>query len=154
MFLISALYHHASDVVWKSRWRIMDHICIYLLIAGTYTPLALITLERDNGWTIFYTVWGLAGLDTVLKLFYTGKYETISLSLYVAMGWLIVLDFENVLSYTSARGLGLLFAGGIFYTVGILFYAVDRIPYNHFIWHLFVLAGAVSHWFFIYLDIV
>ena len=154
LFTASTLYHLVSDPNLKNKLRILDHISIYFLIAGTYTPVALIMLEKGNGWLLFYTVWGIAAVGTLLKLFYTGKYEFISLSLYLVMGWLIVLDLDNLLSNTSAFGLVALFLGGALYTLGILFYAIERIPYNHFIWHLFVLGGAISHWFFILIDVV
>ena len=154
MFSVSSLYHITSSESLKIRLRILDHINIYYLIAGTYTPVALITLIDGNGWSIFYVVWIIATIGTVLKIFYTGRFEILSLFLYVAMGWLIVLDLDNLLQNTSELGLLLLFLGGLFYTSGILFYVIEKIPYNHFIWHLFVLAGAISHWFFIYLDVV
>ena len=150
MFSVSAAYHFVSNGKWKDRLRILDHISIYFLIAGTYTPVTLILLEKGNGWTIFYAVWAIALIGTVLKLFFTGKFEAISLLLYVAMGWMIVLDFTNLMDSTSKLGIQLLFTGGAFYTLGIIFYAWEKIPYNHFIWHLFVLGGAISHWFFIY----
>jgi hemolysin III len=154
LFTASTLYHFVRNPHWKNNLRILDHISIYFLIAGTYTPVALIMLEKGNGWLMFYTVWGIAAVGTLMKLFYTGKYEFISLLLYLAMGWLIVLDLDNLLSHTTTIGLGTLFLGGAFYTLGILFYAVERIPYNHFIWHLFVLGGAISHWCFILIDVV
>ncbi|ASV28959.1 hemolysin III family protein [Maribacter cobaltidurans] len=154
MFLVSSFYHIARNERLKMKLRILDHINIYYLIAGTYTPVALITLVDGNGFIIFCTVWIIATIGTVLKIFYTGKYEIISLLLYLGMGWLIVLDFQNLLDNTTELGTILLFLGGMFYTIGIIFYAIHRIPFNHFIWHLFVLAGAVCHWFFIYLDVV
>lgn len=154
MLTVSTIYHAVENRMWKLRTRILDHINIYYLIAGTYTPVALITLINGNGWLIFGTVWGIAGVGTILKLFFTGKFEIISLLLYLAMGWLIVFDFQNLVNNTSENGINLLMLGGAFYTIGIIFYAVRRIPYNHFIWHLFVLCGAISHWFFIYLDVV
>ena len=154
LFTASTLYHLVRDPNLKNRLRILDHISIYFLIAGTYTPVALIMLEKGNGWLLFYTVWGIAAVGTLMKLFYTGKYEFISLLLYLIMGWLIVLDLDNLLSQTTTIGLGTLFLGGAFYTMGILFYAIERIPYNHFIWHLFVLGGAISHWCFILIDVV
>ena len=154
LFTSSSLYHAITHPLWKKRLRVLDHINIYYLIAGTYTPVALITLVGGNGWLIFYIVWTIAGLGTVLKIFFTGRFEFISLFLYLGMGWLIVFDFNNLLANTTNLGLTLLFLGGMFYTLGIFFYAMERIPYNHFIWHLFVLAGAISHWFFIYLDVV
>ena len=154
MLSISTIYHAVDNKVWKLRMRILDHINIYYLIAGTYTPVALITLINGNGWLIFFAVWGIASVGTILKLFFTGKFEIISLLLYLAMGWLIVFDFQNLVDNTSELGIQLLMLGGAFYTIGIIFYVVRRIPYNHFIWHLFVLAGAICHWFFIYLDVV
>lgn len=154
MLTMSTVYHAVDDKVWKRRTRILDHINIYYLIASTYTPVALITLVNGNGWLIFFIVWGIAAIGTILKLFFTGKFEMVSLLLYLAMGWLIVLDFQNLVDNTSELGIQLLMLGGLFYTIGILFYAVRRIPYNHFIWHLFVLGGASSHWFFIYIDVI
>jgi len=154
MFAVSTLYHSVRAAKLKYRYRILDHITIYLLIAGTYTPLTLITLEDGNGWYIFYTVWGIAIFGTIFKLFYTGKYEWISLCLYVVMGWLIIIDFGNLMDRITSQGLWFLVSGGAFYTLGIFFYAWERIPYNHFIWHLFVLGGAMSHWLFIYVDVV
>jgi len=154
MFAISTMYHAVINPDKKKGIRILDHINIYYLIAGTYTPVALISLVQENGWYIFFIVWGIAILGTILKVFFTGKYEILSLLLYLIMGWLILTDFQNLVSNTSEIGIQLLMLGGAFYTVGILFYAIKKIPYNHFIWHLFVLSGAVSHWYFIYLDVV
>ncbi len=154
MLAVSTIYHGAKNDAWKQRLRILDHINIYYLIAGTYTPVALITLVDGNGWLVFYTVWGIALFGTILKLFFTGKYEFLSLLLYLVMGWLIILDFQNLLIKTTELGIQLLMLGGAFYTIGIIFYAIRKIPYNHFIWHLFVLAGAISHWFFIYVDVI
>jgi len=154
MLTVSTIYHAVESRIWKQRLRILDHINIYYLIAGTYTPVTLITLVDGNGWLIFYMVWGIAAFGTILKLFFTGKFEAVSLLLYLAMGWLIVLDFQNLVNSISEAGIQLLMLGGFFYTIGIIFYVVRRIPFNHFIWHLFVLGGAISHWFFIYLDVV
>lgn len=154
MFAISMCYHAITNPIRKRRLRIVDHINIYFLIAGTYTPVALITLIKGNGMVIFITVWIIAALGTLFKLFYTGKLEYISLLLYIAMGWLIVFDFENLMANTSTFGVELLFLGGLCYTFGILFYVWDKISYNHFIWHLFVMAGALCHWLFIYFDVI
>jgi hemolysin III len=150
MFVASSLYHYVSNIEIKRKLRIVDHINIYFLIAGTYTPICLIALVNGKGWTIFYIVWGIAAIGTLLKLFFIGKFEILSLILYLAMGWLAVYDFESIEKYVSSEGVQLLFLGGAFYTLGIFFYAIDKIPYNHFIWHLFVLGGAVSHWLMIY----
>ncbi|MGB5370316.1 MAG: hemolysin III family protein [Flavobacteriaceae bacterium] len=154
LFTASTIYHTVSRVHLRKGFRILDHISIYLLIAGTYTPVALISLIDGNGWPLFYTVWGIAAFGTLFKLFYTGKYEWLSLLLYLAMGWLIIFDFQYLREQSSTFGFQLLFLGGAFYTLGILFYAIRNIPYNHFIWHLFVLAGACSHWLYIYLDVI
>jgi len=154
LFSASTAYHLTAHPLWKQRLRIADHISIYFLIAGTYTPVALITLVNGNGWLIFYTVWGIALAGTILKLFFTGKYEYLSLILYLLMGWLIVFDIQDLIRLTSTRGLALLAAGGAFYTLGIFFYTIRRIPYNHLIWHFFVLGGAISHWLYIYLEVI
>ena len=154
LFTASTTYHAVADPRKKAKWRILDHISIYYLIAGTYTPVALITLEAANGWTIFYAVWGIAFAGTILKLFFTGKWEYFSLFLYLLMGWMIIFDIQNLMQLTSSLGLTLLFTGGAFYTLGIFFYAFQRIPYNHLIWHFFVLGGAISHWMYIYLEVV
>lgn len=154
LYSASTLYHAIAKPSVKKKFRILDHISIYFLIAGTYTPVALITLVNGNGWLIFAIVWGIALFGAILKLFFTGKYEILSLLLYLVMGWLIVFDFSSLMDATSASGIKLLMLGGAFYTLGILFYAIKQIPYNHFIWHLFVLGGSISHWFFIYIDVV
>ncbi|MEP0213739.1 MAG: hemolysin III family protein [Cellulophaga sp.] len=149
LYTASTLYHAATTKTLKEKYRILDHSSIYVLIAGTYTPVALITLESGNGWLIFWVVWGIALLGIILKLFFTGRFEAISLLLYLAMGWLIVLDYSSLVASVSPFALNLLMLGGAFYTFGIVFYAIHKIPYNHFIWHLFVLAGSISHFFFI-----
>lgn len=154
LFAASTIFHSISKVHLRKGFRIFDHISIFILIAGTYTPLVLISLEQTNGWLIFYAVWGIALVGAILKLFFTGKFEVISLILYVVMGWLIILDYQNLMEYTSDLGILLLFLGSALYCSGIIFYAIERIPYNHFIWHLFVLGGAISHWLFIYFDVV
>jgi len=154
LFTASTVYHAVADPRIKRKLRILDHISIYLLIAGTYSPVALITLRESSGWWLFGAVWGMALFGTVLKLFFTGKFEIFSLFLYLLMGWLIAIDLRNLLEHLTPTGKGLLMAGGAFYTVGILFYAIRKIPFNHMIWHFFVLAGALCHWLFIYLDVL
>jgi len=154
LFTASTVYHAVADPRIKRKLRILDHISIYLLIAGTYSPVALITLREGSGWWLFGAVWGMALFGTVLKLFFTGKFELFSLFLYLLMGWLIAIDFNNLMDHLSSTGKWWLMAGGAFYTVGILFYAIRKIPFNHMIWHFFVLAGALCHWLFIYLDVL
>ncbi|WCO00391.1 PAQR family membrane homeostasis protein TrhA [Psychroserpens ponticola] len=154
LFLASTFYHAVSGEKRKHYFRIVDHISIYLLIAGTYTPVLLITLPDSLGWELFYTVWGIAAFGVILKLFFTGKFEAFSTILYLVMGWLIVFDFSTLADRMATNGLLLLFAGGLFYTVGIVFYAVERIPYNHVIWHFFVLGGAICHFFMVYFFVI
>ncbi|HEX9599933.1 MAG TPA: hemolysin III family protein [Mariniflexile sp.] len=154
LFTASTLYHSVKDEIKKHYFRIIDHISIYFLIAGTYTPVLLITLHQSLGWTLFYTVWGIATFGIVLKLFFTGKFEIFSTLLYLVMGWLIVFDFTNLSKLMDSNGVLLLFFGGLAYTVGIIFYALKKIPYNHVIWHLFVLAGAVFHFFMIFFYVI
>ncbi len=154
LFTVSTMYHSFTDEKKKHYFRIVDHISIYLLIAGTYTPVLLIILEQSKGWLLFYIVWAIAGFGVILKLFFTGKFETFSTLLYLVMGWLIVFDFSTLSSLMASNGLVLLIAGGLAYTVGIVFYAIEKIPYNHVIWHLFVLAGAILHFFMILFFVV
>ncbi|RIV72330.1 PAQR family membrane homeostasis protein TrhA [Flagellimonas aequoris] len=150
LFTASTVYHAVQNPKVKRRLRILDHISIYYLIAGTYTPVCLTVLLPSKGWLLFYLVWGIALFGTILKLFFTGKFETFSLVLYGVMGWLIVIDLPYLLEHMTTTELLLLSLGGAFYTIGILFYAIKKIPYNHLIWHFFVLGGAISHWWLIY----
>jgi hemolysin III len=154
LFSSSTLYHAVQSEKQKHYFRIIDHISIYLLIAGTYTPVALIALEQSKGWPIFWVVWGIALLGLVLKIFFTGRFEVFSVMLYLIMGWLIVMDFSNLSQYIGSNGTLLLFAGGLFYTLGIVFYAVNRIPFNHVIWHLFVLGGAICHFLLVFFYVI
>ena len=150
LFAASTFYHAVKGEKRKHYFRIVDHISIYLLIAGTYTPVLLITLPDSLGWLLFWTVWGIAAFGVILKLFFTGRFEVFSTLLYLVMGWLIVFDFSTLADRMDTNGLLLLFSGGLFYTVGIVFYAIHKIPYNHVIWHLFVLVGAICHFFMIF----
>ena len=154
LFLASTFYHAVKGEKRKHYFRIVDHISIYLLIAGTYTPVLLISLSESIGWTLFWVVWGIAAFGVILKLFFTGKFEVFSTLLYLVMGWLIVFDFSNLSDAIGSNGVLWLFAGGLSYTVGIIFYAIQRIPYNHVIWHLFVLGGAIGHFFMIFNHVI
>jgi hemolysin III len=154
LFLASTFYHAVEGEKRKHYFRIVDHVSIYLLIAGTYTPVLLIALTHSLGWTLFWTVWGIATFGVILKLFFTGKFEVFSTLLYLVMGWLVIFDFSNVSQALGSNGILWLFAGGLFYTVGIIFYAIQRIPYNHVIWHLFVLGGAICHFFMIFYHVI
>ncbi len=154
LFTSSTLYHAVKGKQRKHYFRVIDHISIYLLIAGTYTPVLLIALHASLGWTLFWVVWGIAGFGIILKLFFTGRFEIFSTLLYLAMGWLIVFDFSNLSNAIGSDGMWFLFGGGLFYTVGIAFYAIEKIPFNHVIWHLFVLAGALFHFFMIFFYVI
>lgn len=149
LFTASTVYHAVQNPKIKKKLRVLDHISIYYLIAGTYTPVCLTDLLPSKGWLLFYSVWGIALFGTILKIFFTGRFEAFSLILYGVMGWLIVIDLPFLLEHMSDMGLLYLSLGGAFYTIGILFYAIKKIPYNHLIWHFFVLGGAISHWWLI-----
>src|SRR5690606_11641745 len=118
------------------------------------TPVVLIALADSLGWTLFWVVCGIAPFALVLKLFFTGKLVLLSTLLYLVMGWLIIFDFSNLSYSIGSNGILLLFAGGMSYTVGIVFYLIERIPYNHIIWHLFVLLGAIGHFFMIFFYVI
>ncbi len=154
LFSASTIYHAVERPKLKKKLRILDHISIYYLIAGTYTPVCLTILLDSKGWLLFYSVWGIALLGTFLKLFFTGRFEVFSLVLYGVMGWLVVIDYPFLSENISGKGLFYLALGGAFYTIGILFYAIKKIPYNHLIWHFFVLGGASSHWVFIFKNLI
>jgi hemolysin III len=154
LFMASTLYHSVKGEKRKHYFRIVDHVSIYLLIAGTYTPVLLISLPDSLGWPLFWTVWGIAAFGVILKLFFTGKFELFSTLLYLVMGWLIVFDFSNLSEAVGPNGILWLFAGGLSYTVGIIFYAMSKVRYFHVIWHLFVLGGAICHFFMIFLHVI
>ena len=149
LYAASSVYHYVSRADLKNRLRILDHIGIYVLIAGTSTPVTLITLIHSKGWLLFTLVWSIAIVGTILKLFFTGKYEIISLLLYLVMGWLIVLDINTLSQIIGSEGMWFLKLGGIAYTSGIIFYTWKNLYFNHVIWHLFVVAGSTFHFIFI-----
>jgi len=146
LYLASTLYHAAKKPSLKKKLNVFDHSAIYLLIAGTYTPFALVTLNGTWGWSIFGVVWGIAAIGLVLKLFYTGRFNKISTLAYVLMGWVMVVAIKPLMDNLSAEGLFWLFIGGVFYTIGALLYLIKKLPYNHAIFHIFVLLGSVSHY--------
>ncbi len=145
MYIASTLYHAAKKPKLKQKLNILDRSAIYLLIAGTYTPFALVTLNGVWGWSIFVVVWGLAIIGLVIKLFYAGKYNKISTLAYVLMGWVIIVAIKPLINNLSDAGLFWLFIGGFFYTVGAVLYLIKKLPYNHSIFHVFVLLGSISH---------
>lgn len=154
LYTASTAYHYVTGKRLKQRLRILDHISIYFLIAGTYTPVTLITLIDSKGWLLFTLVWTITALGTSLKLFFTGRFEVISLILYLVMGWLIVLDMEVLSQKVGEEGIGYLMYGGIAYTGGIIFYVMKKLKFQHVIWHCFVLAGSILHFIFIWKYII
>lgn len=146
LYVMSTLLH-SSPERHKRLFSIFDHSAIYFLIAGTYTPFVLIGIGGTLGWTLFGIVWGLTVFGTLFKIFFIHRYEAVSLILYIVMGWLIVVGVKPLYGALSAQGLALLVAGGILYTAGAFIYAWRSLPFNHAIWHLFVLAGSASMYF-------
>ena len=145
LYAASTVYHSAKKPAVRSRLRIIDHISIYVLIAGTYTPFALVTLHGTLGWVIFGTAWGLALTGIILKLFFTGRYSLISSIMYVLMGWIAFFAIKPLANNLPFEGLLWLLAGGIAYTIGAILYSIKKIRFNHAIFHVFVLIGSFCH---------
>lgn len=150
LYAASTFYHSAKSEKWRYRLNILDHAAIYVLIAGTYTPFALVTLTGTIGWSIFALVWVMALTGVILKLFYTGRYNTISTIMYVVMGWIIVFAVKPLLENLDPAGVLWLVAGGISYTIGAVIFSFEKIKFNHAIFHVFVLFGSFSHFLSIY----
>ena len=146
LYTASTLYHGVQHQPWKRRFQLLDHCAIYLLIAGTYTPFLLVNMRGPTGWMLFAAVWGLALGGITCKLLWPQRFAISRVVIYLLMGWMIVLAAEEMAASLSVTGIALLAAGGIFYTLGVVFYAIRAIPYNHAIWHLFVVAGSVCHY--------
>lgn len=147
LYVMSTLYHALTSHSVKNLFRKFDHMSIFLLIAGTYTPFCLTALRGWTGWVLFGIVWLCAITGIVLKAFHTGKKEFLSTILYILMGWIVVFFIKPVYLHMSGTGFSFLIAGGCCYTLGALFFIKDRIPYFHSVWHLFVLAGSICHFF-------
>ena len=154
VYSASTLYHYTSNVELKKKFRVFDHVSIFYLIAGSYAPVCLITLYNGAGKTIFITILVIALIGTIFKVFFTGKFDKLFLILYLAMGWLIVLDFNGILNALDYNGIALLVTSGLFYSLGTLFYSLQKMKYSHAIWHLFVLGGSASHYFLVLFYII
>lgn len=150
LYTASTLYHSATEPGSRARLRIIDHASIYVLIAGTYTPITLITLNGTIGWTIFAISWALALSGIILKLFFTGKFQLVSTLMYVFMGWIIVFAIKPLIDMLPAEGLFWLVAGGLAYTLGAVLYSIKSLKFNHAIFHVFVLIGSICHFVSIY----
>lgn len=146
-FTTSTLYHSVQAERVKRLLRTLDHSAIFLLIAGTYTPFLLVNLRGAWGWSLFAVIWTLTFLGIVLRLVLNGRLHGLVVSLYLAMGWIVVVAVQPLLERVATGGLILLAAGGLAYTAGVAFYKWRRLPYNHAIWHGFVLAGSTLHFF-------
>jgi len=147
LFTSSTLYHSFRIPRVKHVFRIIDHSSIYLLIAGTYTPFLLVSLRGRWGWSLFGVVWGLALAGIVFQAFFVNRFRLAQTLVYLAMGWLAVVAVKPMLAHVPRPGLLWLLAGGLSYTLGAVFYLWKKLPYHHGIWHLFVLAGSVCHYF-------
>jgi len=146
LYLASTLFHSAKDPVWRKRLNIFDHAAIYLLIAGSYTPITLLLIKGTWGLVIFCIVWTLALVGIGLKFFFTGRYSKISTLTYVLMGWVIIIAIKPLIDCMVIKGLLWLLAGGIFYTIGAILYQRKSMKYNHAIFHVFVLLGSFCHY--------
>jgi len=154
LYTASTLYHSVRSPRLKHVFRIVDRSCIYLLIAGTYTPFTLVTLRGGWGWTLFSLIWVLAAAGIVFQLLFAQRFKILSAVGYLLMGWLAIFAVKPLLDALPAGGFSWLLAGGIVYTLGALFYLFKRLPYNHAIWHFFVLGGSACHYVCVLLYVV
>jgi len=141
----STFYHSTRKPELRNRLRVFDHASIYVLIAGTYTPFTLVTLNGPLGWSILGISWGMALTGIVLKLFFTGKYNLISTLMYIFMGWIIIFAIKPIINNLPSEGFLWLFAGGMAYTIGAIIYSIKKIKFSHAIFHMFVLLGSACH---------
>lgn len=147
MYTTSAVYHGAKSVLWKKRWRIMDHCAIFLFIAGNYTPLLLLIVGGEVGWTMVSFLWSMAAIGVLLKIKFTGRYDWCFIALFVAMAWIGAIQGNYLYHALPTTGFNLLWIGGVVYMLGVFFYKMEgRIPYAHLIWHLFVIGGCSTHY--------
>ncbi|PTX43697.1 hemolysin III [Christiangramia gaetbulicola] len=154
VYAASTFYHSAKASRLRIKLNILDHAAIYILIAGTYTPYALVTLNGTTGYTILWLVWGMALVGVILKIWYAGRFQLLSTIMYVAMGWLIIFAINPLIRNLSTEGLWWLFGGGISYTIGAILFMQNKIPFNHAIFHIFVLLGTFAHFVSIYFYIL
>jgi len=151
LYLASTLYHASKEPQKRFKLKVFDHAAIYVLIAGSYTPFTLVSLNGETGWLIFSMVWVMAFTGIILKLFFTGKFKIVSTAMYVLMGWLIIFYFQDLTAHLHEKGVFYLILGGVLYTIGAILYSIKKIKFNHAIFHFFVLAGSFCHFLSIYL---
>ena len=154
LYAASTLYHALSATRARDVFRVLDHSAIYLLIAGTYTPFALVSLRGPWGWTLLAIVWSLALAGVTMKAVFGARWPIISTALYIAMGWVVIIAVKPLVAHVPPAGIAWLVAGGLAYTGGVVFYAWTKLRYSHAIWHLFVLAGSVCHYIAVVLYVV
>lgn len=154
LYASSTLYHAITIPDLKRVLQKLDHAAIFLLIAGTYTPFTLVNLRGGWGWTLFGMVWSIAIAGMVMELIVSKRYQRVSIALYLGLGWLVMIAIEPMLASVASGGLLLLLAGGLFYSLGVIFYVWKTLLYHHAIWHLFVLAGSVCHFFAVFVYVI
>ena len=154
LYAASTFYHALPAPRAKGVFRVLDHAAIYVLIAGTYTPFTLVSLRGGWGWTLFGLVWSIAIAGIVMELLVKQRYHRVSIGLYLGLGWLVMIALKPMLANVEPGGLILLLIGGLFYSLGVIFYAWKTLVYHHAIWHLFVLAGSAFHFFAILLYVI
>jgi hemolysin III len=145
LFLASTVYHAMYASKHRPLFKLLDHCAIYLLIAGTYTPFMLVAMRTATGWWLFGSIWALATAGIFTKLWFRNRFPKLALAGYLVMGWLAVLAAPQIVAAVGSGGMAWLVAGGVAYTVGAIFYAFDRVAFNHAIWHVFVLVGGICH---------
>jgi hemolysin III len=153
LYAASTLYHSLPSERAKHVFRVLDHSAIFLLIAGTYTPLSLVAVGGPWGWSLFGAIWSLAAIGVLLNSLAPGRWRWASITLYVTMGWLVVIAIRPLVAAVSTGVLVLIVAGGLAYTLGLAFYGWRRLPYGHAVWHLFVLAGSVLHYLAVFFQV-
>ena len=146
LYAASTLYHALPSERAKHVFRVLDHSAIFLLIAGTYTPLSLVVVGGSWGWSLFGAIWSLAAFGVLLNTVAHGRWRWLSITLYVVMGWLVVVAIKPLVAAIEPGVLVMIVAGGLAYTLGLVFYGWNRLPFNHAVWHLFVLTGSVLHY--------
>lgn len=151
LFGASTLYHSTQNLQWRRRFNIFDHAAIFLMIGGSYTPFTLISLNGALGWSIFGIVWSAAFIGVILKLFFTGRYKKLSTFMYLIMGWMILFVISPLSAALPMPGLVLLIVGGLLYSIGAIFFSIEKIKFNHAIFHVFVLGGSLTHFLSIYI---
>jgi hemolysin III len=154
LYSASTFYHASRSPGARAVWKMLDHCAIFLLIAGTYTPFLLVNLRHGSGWTLFGVIWGLALAGIGLKLIFGHRYKILRVAVYLAMGWLIVFAAGELTTHVAPLAVRLTVIGGVIYTLGVVFYLADRLPYNHAIWHLFVVGGSLCHFYAIYYGVL